>query len=179
MMPRMPQRPFHLSDAILLVAATALGLALCRFLNAHSQVGWRDVWNAFRSPDAANLSLAELWVVAREVARSASPLLLAWSASVLVSRLRGPRPRRRRLWCQPGFLACVAAMLAYGWRLLGFGLFVGPELAAALRRSVTPDVAGLAAELAVLANYGVVGVADAGGAVALAWLGAGAGGRGR
>src|SRR3954471_11966352 len=86
-MPRMPQRPFRLSDALLLVAATALGLALCRFVNAHSQVGWRDVWNAVRSRDAANLSLAELWVVAREVARSASPLLLAWSASVLVSRL--------------------------------------------------------------------------------------------
>src|SRR5262249_39194957 len=57
-MPRMPLRPFRLSDALLLVAATALGLALCRLLNAHSQVEWRDVWNAFRSRDAANLSLA-------------------------------------------------------------------------------------------------------------------------
>ena len=41
-MPRMPLRPFRLSDALLLVAATALGLAWCRFLNAHSQIDGVD-----------------------------------------------------------------------------------------------------------------------------------------
>jgi hypothetical protein len=70
-------------------------------------------------------------------------------------------------------------MLAHGWRLLGLGLFLSPELGAAWRQSVTPDVAEMVAEVAFLLSYSVFGGSDAGGAVALAWLVAGAGGRWR
>ena len=38
------------------------------------------------------------------------PCLAAWSGAFLVTRLRGPRPRWRRLVLQPGLVAAVAAL---------------------------------------------------------------------
>jgi hypothetical protein len=38
-------------------------------------------------------------------------LLFLLSSTCLLIRLRPPRPARRRLWCQPGFAACAAAVL--------------------------------------------------------------------
>src|SRR3954454_16947147 len=113
-MPPTSPRALRLSDVLILVAATALGLAGCRFLLTHSETDWSEVWNGFRTGRTTRLGFVDLWLLAREGIRLASPLLLAWSAAVLVSRLRGPRPRRRRLWCQPGFLACLAVLLVHG-----------------------------------------------------------------
>ncbi|WP_435019072.1 hypothetical protein TA3x_001068 [Tundrisphaera sp. TA3] len=42
------------------------------------------------------------------------PLLATWSLSLLVLRLRSPRPRGPRLWRQPGFTASVAAVFIAG-----------------------------------------------------------------
>jgi hypothetical protein len=35
---------------------------------------------------------------------------MAWTGAFLVTRLRGPRPRRRRLLAQPGLIAAVAVL---------------------------------------------------------------------
>ena len=119
----------------------------------------------FRSGETTRLGFVELWLLAREGVLLASPLLLAWSAAVLVSRLRGPRPRRRRLWCQPGFLACLAVLLVHGLRLLGFGAVVIAELVAAGKQSGPVDAAALATDLLLLLSHNVLVKADAGGAV--------------
>jgi hypothetical protein len=61
-------------------------------------------------------------------------LLFLLSSACLLIRLRPPRPARRRLWCQPGFAACAAAVLGVviqamaavitiHTRLAGWGLF--------------------------------------------------------
>src|SRR3954451_13925265 len=100
-MPQTSPRTLRLSDVLIVVAATPFGLAGCRFLLIHFGTDWSQVWNGFRPGETTRLGFVELWLLAREGVRLASPLLLAWSAAVLVSRLRGPRPRRRRLWCQP------------------------------------------------------------------------------
>jgi hypothetical protein len=160
------------------VAATATGLAWCRFLLlAHSEVYWSDVWDALSSGDTSRWNLSYLWLASKEAARLVSPLLLAWSAAIVVSRLRSPRPRRRRLWCQPGFLACLATLFVYGWRSIGFVVFLIPYLVAVAGKPAPVDTGALATELAVLFSYRVSARADAGGAVALAWLVVAAGGR--
>src|SRR5690242_12341334 len=76
-------RPPALLDAMVLVAATALALALVKRLDG-------PLWGGCPAP------------VAKEL-----PCLLVGTATVLVLRLRRPRPSWRRLMRQPGAVACV------------------------------------------------------------------------
>lgn len=80
-------RPFTILDAMILVAATAVGLALARTI-----VG-----------DAIMMPRSPMWV-----ARPITYLLLAWTLAFLPLRLRNPRPPLRRLMRQPGMVACAA-----------------------------------------------------------------------
>jgi hypothetical protein len=79
-------RKLTLADIMLLVAATAIGLAFTRSLG--------------------HLPPGSLHQVAL-----ASPVLAAWSVAMLVLRLRQPRPRLSRLVKQPGAIACGLATL--------------------------------------------------------------------
>jgi hypothetical protein len=86
-------RPFNLLDAIILVAATALGFAgmrLCREIGIPYAYAERPIFRGFYT---------------------VSPLLAAWTVAVPFLALRGPRPRLRRLARQPGLAACVSAAL--------------------------------------------------------------------
>jgi hypothetical protein len=76
-------RPFLISDGLILVAATAFGLAGCRALSS-GRAGW-----------------GMLYLV--------GSLLTAWSLGLVVLRIRGPRPSTSVLFLQPGFTACLAA----------------------------------------------------------------------
>jgi hypothetical protein len=80
------RRRFGLLDVMILVAAMAVWLAATRHLASKTKV--RSVWY-----DHIGL------------------LLFLLSSACLLIRLRPPRPARRRLWCQPGFAACAAAVL--------------------------------------------------------------------
>ncbi len=111
-------RPFRISDALVLVAATGLGLAACRFWLGASKEGWGDLW-----PTPPEPLLKGLWIAALGAIPVSSILFLNWTAAVLLLRLRHPRPRRRLLWCQPGFLACIAAIFVVAWKSIGVGLF--------------------------------------------------------
>lgn len=88
-------RRFGLLDAMILVAATAIGLALTRLPFVDTEP-WRHLRNS------ANRDLAGI------------PLLAAWTVTVLALRWRSPRPARPRLLRQPGVVALGAATLILG-----------------------------------------------------------------
>jgi hypothetical protein len=101
-----PTRRFGIGDALLLLAATAIGLAVMRTMGNPLRLVWE--------PGSASV-LSQFLFITRTFPTIAAPLLLVWSAAMIVLRLRKPRPNRRRLWSQPGLLACVAAISPFVW----------------------------------------------------------------
>jgi hypothetical protein len=99
-----PVRKFSILDAMILVAASALGLALIRFLYATGRyLSMGRPWYAF---------------VAQYTVEATVPFLITWTLAFLVLRLRQPRPRLRRLLRQPGMVACGAAVVAIAFEVL-------------------------------------------------------------
>jgi hypothetical protein len=97
-------RHFQLSDALILTAATAVGI-----------VDTRDLWDVL--PNPVLWKLDQGWSVSATfdrltiIAAVLLPLLAAWTVGVLLARLVPPRPSRRRVALQPGASACGAALL--------------------------------------------------------------------
>jgi len=92
-------RDLNLLDAMILVAATAVGLSLI------SAGGWYQLKNlGGRANIRGWLRYLVLYMVA---ARSLLPILSCWTFAVLAIRLRRPRPSCRRLARQPGMIACL------------------------------------------------------------------------
>ena len=88
-MARIPCRKFNLGDGMILIAAAAVAFAIIRAIpNPVARWPFRYTLN-YLSPSCECLTLACLAV-----------------------RLRRPRPDRRRLWRQPGAIACVSAAVA-------------------------------------------------------------------
>ncbi len=87
-MPRVPCRKFTLADIMVLVAASAAGLALAR-----------SVLEAQNSP----------WYFAYPMG-AGSPIVLGLTVGLLGIRLRKPRPAARRLFRQPGAAASLVAL---------------------------------------------------------------------
>jgi hypothetical protein len=93
-------------DAILLVAATAIGLALVRMTYSHPILRWK--LEPFETDDLAARTLLErigVWVIIM------SPLLVAWTVVLPILRWIPPRPAPRRLLRQPGMVACGGGVL--------------------------------------------------------------------
>jgi hypothetical protein len=103
--PSQSRRRFLISDAMVLIAATAVGIALARMIMSFE--GWRRDFGTPQEP----------WRTARVVFRNSrnvgSPLLLTWTVALLVLHLRRPRPRLRRVFRRPGAIACGVATLAF------------------------------------------------------------------
>lgn len=104
-------RPFRMSDAMILIAATAIGFAEARGLLVDH--------DASRLPTMylAALSLA-------------TTLLPAWSIAFLVIRLRRPRPSLVLLWRQPGAIACLMSAIPTVFLHLLYLLLKVPGMAA-------------------------------------------------
>jgi hypothetical protein len=105
-------RRLTLADAMLLVAATAVGIG-----------STRHVWKSWGYPWFWQLNLG--WgagpVFARFLTVSALclPGLAAGTAAVLAVRLRRPRPPLRLVALQPGAAACAAALVVVALETLG------------------------------------------------------------
>jgi hypothetical protein len=127
-------RNFGILDAMILVAATAAGLALYRAMSFPPMNGF---------PKPAMIALAGVEV--------AVPLLVALTPAVLILRLRRPRPRWRRLARQPGLVACCVAML-----ILIFEILLIVPINAALFRSLPVFPSG-SIFFRGYAGYGVAG----------------------
>jgi hypothetical protein len=100
-----PGRLFGLGDGLILVTATAVGLAAIRVAMTNDMYhlaaptkGWSSI-----SATAEFVADFALWVVA--------PLLGAWTLACLVLLLRPPRPAFRRLLRRPGALTCLVAAI--------------------------------------------------------------------
>jgi len=98
-MGRPARRRFTILDAMVMAAATAVGLAYFRALLPGGW--WRASWVV--SPALRALGIAEdlYWSLATP-----------WMIAITALRLRRPRPSPRRLVRQPGVMACCAALMA-------------------------------------------------------------------
>ena len=97
-------RNFTIFDALVLMAATAVGMAGSRSLLFLG--GWLELE---RPGDGWSFDRA-LFALARAVWLSQS-CLLAWTLALLALRCRQPRPPLRRLALQPGTVVCIATVL--------------------------------------------------------------------
>lgn len=79
-------RPFNIGDATIIVALTAIGLW-----------GVRIIYHLY---SLSNLDFFTIFFLGM-------PILMALTLGFLIIRLRSPRPNRRRLMRQPGFVACI------------------------------------------------------------------------
>jgi hypothetical protein len=100
-------RKLNLLDSMIIVAATAAGLALFRMFLAK---GW------FFQGDFFGGSFASYVLSGIE---AIFPFLAVWTFALVILGLRQPRPRIRRLVRQPGMAACFAASLMLVVQLLG------------------------------------------------------------
>jgi hypothetical protein len=99
-------RKFTLSDAMVLVAATAVGFWLIRATEMY-----------FSVEPTGKLRYLE---VAERGASAMTPFLATWTPAWLVLGLRRPRPRWRVLARRPGAVACVAATLMLGFETASY-----------------------------------------------------------
>jgi hypothetical protein len=103
-------RKFRLSDALVLIAATAIGLLQIRY--AKDLFGIRDMFGIYHDDPApwyTDWKEAILW---RGVMATLVPCALMWSLSILsVLLLRGPL--ERRFFSQPGMLSFVTTALVF------------------------------------------------------------------
>ncbi len=100
-MPTSPPRKFGLFDAMILVAATALGALSLRLFEVHG-LELLTLYHGFYPGYEATAYLGI-------ALRFAGPWFAAFSVALLLIRLRGSRRRLARLMRQPGTTACVAA----------------------------------------------------------------------
>jgi hypothetical protein len=123
-MPAPRCRPFTVLDAMILVAATAGGLALIRVLeDPHDWWDWRDIFH----PGSRSIS-AIFDSINSALLKIVEP---AWMLTLALACLhfRKPWPKPRRLAREPGFVACGAVLIASALRVLG-ALLGSLELAA-------------------------------------------------
>lgn len=106
-------RRFSVADGLVLIGASAIGLALVR--------GWRyPRWcglmigffpGSMQSPGRRTLhaiQVAVSWAI---------PFAMSLTVACLVLRLRSPRPSLRRVARHPGTVACLAALAAMAFRM--------------------------------------------------------------
>ena len=79
---------------MILIASTAIGFALAR----------ATIPSIYSDPGSAGIH-------ARLLTGPSTCLVSAWAMALVVLRLRRPRPYRRRLVRQPGFVACTASLV--------------------------------------------------------------------
>jgi hypothetical protein len=113
LMRRDVRRRFRLADGLILVAATAVGLAASRFLAPNLTL--RQFSNYVTKPPDGGWSLTSISGSTAELSAFAViPGLVGWTLACLVLRLCRPRPPWRRLSRQPGTMACLMATVAIG-----------------------------------------------------------------
>jgi len=105
-MQRRWRRPFTILDAMILIAASAVGLALARAI-IH---------------DAPRLWPSPTWVV-----QPVTYFLLTWTTAFIPLRLRSPRPPLGRLMLQPGMAACCAATILVCIQLIAWATIEVPN----------------------------------------------------
>jgi hypothetical protein len=104
-MPLNPSRKFVISDVMAVIAAAAVGIALIRATFPD------DAWMVW-DPNVGSAPGMRKGMMIHYVLSCVLPFLVAWTPVLLFLRFRQPRPRLRRVFLQPGTVACVVATLA-------------------------------------------------------------------
>lgn len=105
-------RQFGLLDAMILVAATALGCGLVKWSGIVPLKGLEKV-------PFPNGYVLIILAAAKTIG---PPLLTSWTLALLFARIRSPRPTRRQLFREPGIVATSTSTLAI---VTGFLWFSG------------------------------------------------------
>jgi hypothetical protein len=116
------RRRFRLLDAMILVAATALGFGAIGWFAKAAELSLQDVSDAVSEvfPKQGRPISAQLVVgVCAMGGAIVTPLFAAWALALLSIRLISPRPRLRRLASQPGMMAVCSSIMV----LAVLGLF--------------------------------------------------------
>ncbi len=121
-------RRFTLLDAMILVAATACGLAVDGAIQSSVTLADEDVFDSMIRLVGEG-EFAELGAVALVFVL---PVVASLNLSVIPLGLLKPRPRVRRLACRPGWMAACAVALVLAFELavvlvLACGDFFGPD----------------------------------------------------
>ncbi|WZP01103.1 hypothetical protein EP7_005547 (plasmid) [Isosphaeraceae bacterium EP7] len=129
---RGPHRCFALSDAMILVAATAVGLSLYRI-----DPSYRVYVFEFPHFDGNSWSRGNVWNMVGWVCVTPLPMLVAWTPAVAAFGLLGPRDGVRASFRRPGLAACMAATLAIVMAIIPyFAMFTTVGIAAARDRGL-------------------------------------------
>jgi hypothetical protein len=118
----MGRRKFSIADAMVLIAATAAGLAMARGYYAEL-----DRW----SLDGAVLIDPRISdrLPSRDQIGVANLPMASWTVALFALQWRSPRPRRRRLARLRGFTANLGAMVGLAfWGVSNFRNFVAPSM---------------------------------------------------
>src|SRR5689334_5341933 len=116
-------RSFTLADAMILVAATAVGFGVDRI------PGWILLPELGSRGNAGSRAFAYAQVIGL-IQLGSVPFLTAWTVALLLIRLRRPRPVLRRCLREPGMVGCCAAsvgILVNALWVLGLALAYAPE----------------------------------------------------
>jgi hypothetical protein len=155
----LPRRRFKLVDTMILVAATAIGCSWMPWIShqTEGEVSWSTFFekvDLYRSSDQASWTPGEvammLAVVGSYFAYLTAPLFMVWTLALIPIRVIGPRPRWRRLACQPGMMAACAAGLAVVFEglMIALVMLIIPQLdrfqLLELTTPLTPLFVGLA-----------------------------------
>ncbi|MHC5540950.1 hypothetical protein ACYOEI_22235 [Singulisphaera rosea] len=163
-------RPFRIRDSLILVTATGLGLATGR-----SQLSAvLNNWTNFRRAGPASV-LYKLWFMGILSIPPLSILLIWWTAAILLLQLCDSQPPRRRLWYRPGFLACVAVVFGFAWKVICLGTVEGSHLL--INRSSGSLASSYANVIRELSRMPTNPGRDVGAAIFLLWVTAWASGR--
>lgn len=119
---RSRHRTFQLLDAILIIAALAVGLAMAR---AYDHFADFHLISPMSPPSPEVFRRSELvpWDYLVFGEQIVGPAVLVWTLAFVVLRLRQPRPRLRRLFRQPGMAGCATVLTVMPiflfWKILG------------------------------------------------------------
>jgi len=115
------RRSFGITDGMVLIAATAVGLAMTRLIVP--DVTPQEIWETLTTPPRDGWSFFDaLEMFAEKGAILIVPSLAAWTLATLIMRLRAPRSPWRRLTRQPGMMASLLATAVTGLVSIGSAL---------------------------------------------------------
>jgi hypothetical protein len=138
-----PRRSITIADVMILVAATAGGSALSKTVDfsQHPSSGWGEIINRCMTADMRTY-----------------PFLLSWAPTVLILGLVPPRPRLRKIFRQPGMVACGSATLAIAIELIPT-VVLGPTIGVeyAIKKGLHHTLPVLVLSCARYACFSIVG----------------------
>lgn len=132
------RRKMTLLDTVLLVGSAAIGMGAFQIVRRGLFQGW--IWIAdHRIPDIHTWTTWDLIVTCSDISVFVLPLVTPWTLLLLALRMRPPRPTWRRIWRQPGMVACLAVL--FGWTWSGLALILALDVGYLARpgRTLRPE----------------------------------------